>query len=66
MSLRAFTYACEALRQREQARFHVETPAVAAEPTPADMRERNAQSMSMLKGMLAGVQGAPRGPRRTR
>jgi hypothetical protein len=58
MSLRAFLYAVEAVRLEEGVRFHVET-AAAPEPTPADNRERNAQSMALLMGGLAGVKGAP-------
>lgn len=54
MSLRAFIYACETLRLQQMQRFHVETPAE-FQPTPQHMRERNAQSMAALQGMMAGV-----------
>ncbi len=54
MSLRSFMYASEVLRLQQTERFHVETESV-PEPTPAEMRERNAQSMAALQGMMAGV-----------
>ena len=56
MSFRAFTYACEVLRLQQQERFHVETvPAAEREPTPAELRERNADAMRQLGQMMAGV-----------
>jgi hypothetical protein len=63
MSLRAFTFAALALAHEEGIRFHVETlPAVA--PPPADVKQKNAQSMAMLQAMLGGVKKAPAGARR--
>jgi hypothetical protein len=62
MTLRAFIFAAQGLMAEEGLSFHVET--VAPEPTAADTKERNAQSMSVLQGMLGGVQGAPKGARR--
>jgi hypothetical protein len=62
MSFRAFLFACQAVMAEEGLSFHVETEA--SESTPADTKARNAQSMSVLQGMLGGVQGAPKGARR--
>lgn len=59
MTLRSFLYAVEALRKEEGVRFHVETPD-APEPTPADVRSKNAQAMDALAGIMAGVQGRRR------
>ena len=55
MSFRAFTYACETLRLQQQERFHVETEPVRAEPSPAELRERNAESMRTLQAFMGGV-----------
>ena len=56
MSLRAFMYACETLRMQQEERFHVETPQAAPEPTPAELRERNADAMKQLGMMMSGVE----------
>ena len=55
MTFRAFTYACEVLRLQQQERFHVETVPAAPEPTPAELRQRNADAMRQLGQMMAGV-----------
>lgn len=60
MSLRAFIYACEVLRLQQDERFHVETPAAEPQPTPAELRQRNAESIQNLKGLMKGVRGGPR------
>lgn len=60
MTFRAFTYACEVLRLQQQERFHVETVPAVPEPTPAELRERNADAMKQLGMMMGGVQKAPR------
>ena len=60
MSLRACIYAFENLRVQSLERFHVETPVAEPVPSPAEMRERNAQSMAQLQSFMGGVQGAPR------
>lgn len=59
MSQRAFIYACETLRLQQEDRFHVETPAE-HQPTPQDLREKNAESMRVFQGMMSGVQGGPK------
>ena len=59
MSLRAFLYAADALRLEEGIGFHVETqPGVVSAPVQSadEVRRRNAQSMQMLTGIMAGVQ----------
>ena len=60
MSLRAFTYAAETLRLQQQERFHVETPVAEPVPSPAEMRERNRESMAQLQSFMSGVQGGPK------
>jgi len=52
MSLMSFLFAVEAVREEEGVRFHVETPQ--SVPSPVENRERNAQSMQMLQGILGG------------
>jgi hypothetical protein len=54
MSFRAFVFACETLRLQQQERFHVETP-VEREPTPGELRERNAESVRTLQAFMGGV-----------
>lgn len=54
MSFRAFIFACETLRLQQQERFHVETEHV-REPSPAELRERNAESMRTLQAFMGGV-----------
>ncbi len=72
MTWQSFLYAADALRLEEGIGFHVETgPALvgpAPAPAPEEARAQNAESMKMLQGLLAPVQGAPGGrqPRRTR
>ena len=53
MSLRSFLCATEVLRLQQTDGFHVETQT--AEPTPADVKQRNAQSMQALQAMMGGV-----------
>ena len=57
MSLRAFTFAALALAHEEGIRFHVETvPGAVPAPSPADVKQRNADAMARLMGGMAGVQ----------
>jgi hypothetical protein len=63
MTLMSFLYAAHGLMNEEGLSFHVETPD-APVPSPADTKQRNAESMAALQGILGGVQGAPRGARR--
>lgn len=64
MSLRAFTFAALSLAHEEGIRFHVETvPGAVPAPSPEDVKQRNAQAMQSLMGMMAGVQKSPRGRR---
>ena len=56
MTLREFMFAADALRIEEGLSFHVETApgrTVAAVPSPADVKERNAQAMAALAPILA-------------
>ena len=55
MSLKSFLYACDALRLEENLVFSRENDEV-PQPTAADNKARNAQSMAMLQGMMSGVQ----------
>ena len=58
MTLTDFMFAADVLRQEDGLSFHVETaPGVTAPavPSPADVKNRNAQSMAMLQGMMGGV-----------
>ena len=55
MSLKSFLFALDATRIEEGLEFsrgNADPPL----PTPADNKARNAQSMAMLEGMMAGVQ----------
>jgi len=62
MTLRSFLLAVEAVREEEGVRFHVETQ-TAPVPSPADARQRNAQSMAQLQGILGGMPGGTMKPR---
>jgi hypothetical protein len=56
-------YAADALRLEEGVSWTVTTPEgtpVVPVMSPEQVRAQNAQSMQMLKGMMAGVKGAPR------
>ena len=57
MTLRDFLFAADALRMEEGVSFTVQTPTgpSVSVPSPADVREQNAQAMAALTGMMAGV-----------
>ena len=60
MSLRMFLYAADALRLEDGVSFHVETgpPAgltMPSVPSPADVRQQNANAMQTLMGITAGI-----------
>ena len=54
MTLGAFMLACEALRQQQGVRFHVETEA-APVPSAADVKQQNADAMQNLMGLMSGM-----------
>ena len=61
MTFRSFLLAADALRLEEGIGFHVETaPGQPRVPSPADNKQRNAESMQALQSMMAGVQKGKR------
>ena len=60
MSLRTFLYAADALRLEDGVSFHVETGPSAGlsmprVPSPADVKQQNADAMQNLMGIMSGV-----------
>jgi hypothetical protein len=54
MSLKSFLYALDATRIEEGLEF-VRAGDERPQPTPADVKAQNAQSMQMLQGIMGGL-----------